>query len=238
MRTARLLIALVCASLWGDPPAAAPPKVLLLTRQQFKPGRAHARERLERATVAIYNQLDVPVYWLELAAFTGQPEALFFDPFDSFEAVEKADAALGALNEAHPELVRMQAGINDALSSQRAILAVRRDSPGVDEINLAQARFLRMLVVRTGPGQEPPSMAGATPSIIYEVTSGMPGPVFLIFQPMTAFTDIPAAAVMHGTVVEDAVYAVEPEMSHVSREFAGEDREFWMKRSNDKPPSQ
>ncbi len=238
MRAVRFLIALACAPLWGDSPAAAPPKVLLLTRQQFKPAQAHARERLERATAAIYNRLDVPIYWLELAAFTGTPEELFFDPFDSFEAVEKASAALSALNEAHPELVRMQAGINDALASQRAILAVRRDSQGVDEINLAQARFMRMLVVRASPGQEPPSMAGSTPSIVYEVTSGMPGPAFLIFQPMAAFTDIPAAAVRHGTVVEDAVYAVEPEMSHMSREFAGQDREFWMKHFNDKPPSQ
>jgi hypothetical protein len=232
VRAARVLIALASAALWGDSfptPPAAPPKVLLLTRQQFKSRQAHARERLERAKAAIYNRLDVPVYWLELAAFTGTPEALFFDPFDSFEAVEKASATLGALNEAHPELVRMQAGINDALSSQRAILAVRRDSQGADEINLAQARFMRMLVVRMGPGEEPPSMAGSTPYIIYEVTSGMPSPAFLIFQPMTAFTDIPAAAVTHGTVVEDAVYAVEPDMSHVSREFAGQDREFWMK---------
>jgi hypothetical protein len=235
VRPARFLIALACASPWAAaaPRPAAPPKVLLLTRQQFKPARAHVRERLQRATAAIYNRLDVPVYWLELAAFTGTPEALFFDPFDSFEAVEKAGAALSALNEAHPELVRMRVGINDALSSQRAILAVRRDSPGVDEIDLATARFMRMLVLRTGPGQELPSMAGGTPSIIYEVTSGMPGPAFLIFQPMTGFTNIPAASVMHGTVVEDTVYAVEPEMSHVSREFAGQDREFWMK-----PPSQ
>ena len=231
MHAARFLIALACVALWGGPssttPPAAPPKVLLLTRQQFKPARVHARERLERATAAIYNRLDVPVYWLELAAFTGAPEAMFFDPFDSFEAVEKVGAALAQLNDAHPELVRMQAGINDALSSQRAILAVRRDSPGVDGINLAQARFMRMLVVRASPGEEQPSVAGAAPSIIYEVTSGMPGPAFLIFQPMTAFTDIPAAAVTHGTVVEDAVYVVEPDMSHVSREFAGQDREFW-----------
>lgn len=232
MGAVRFLIALACACALlsaAAPPPAAPPKILLLTRQQFKPARAHARERLERATAAIYNQLNVPIYWLELAAFTGTPEALFFDPFDSFEAVEKAGAALGALNEPHPELVRLQAGINDALSSQRAILAVRRDSPGVDEMNLAQARFMRMLVVRTGPGQEPPSMAGGTPSIIYEVTSGMPGPAFLIFQPMTGLTAIPAASVVNGTIVEDGVYAIEPELSHVSREFAGQDREFWMK---------
>ena len=34
----------------------------------------------------------------------------------------------------------MQEGIDETLASQRTILAVRRDSPGVDRINLAQAR--------------------------------------------------------------------------------------------------
>jgi hypothetical protein len=222
---------LACASFCRAQPAA-PPKVLLLVRQQFKPGRNHARERLERASAAIYNKLDVPVYWMELAAFTGPSEALLLDSFDSFEAVEESGTILGPLNEAHPELVRMQAGIDDALSSQKTILAVRRDSPAANDINLAQARFIRMLVVRTSPGDEPPSTTGLTSSIVYEVSSGMSGPAFLIFQPMPAFADIPSPKVSHGTVVEDSVYVVEPDMSHVSRAFAEQDRAFWTKASS------
>jgi hypothetical protein len=57
----------------------------------------------------------------------------------------------------------------------------------------------------------------------------MPGRTFLIFDTMTAFTEIPAAEVAGRTVVEDSVYAVEPEMSHVSREFALQGRGFWTK---------
>jgi len=223
----RLLIVLACASLCGAQPAA-PPKVLLLVRQQFKSDKGRARERLARATAAAYNKLDVPVYWMEMQAFTGPSEALFFDPFDSFEAVEKAGAVLGQLNQAHPELVRLQAGINDALSSDRTILALRRDSPGVNDIDLAQARFIRMLVVRTGPGGEQLA-ADLAPAIVYEVTSGIPGPALLIFQPMTAFDGISAAHVTHGTVVEDSVYVVEPELSHVSRAFAQQGGGFWLK---------
>jgi hypothetical protein len=201
----------------------------MLVRQQFKPGQGRARERLERASAALYNHLEVPVYWIEMQAFTSAPEALFFDPFDSFEAVEKAGVVVGQVNEAHPELVRMQAGINDTLLSERTILAVRRDSTGVGSVDLAQAHFIRMLVVRADRGVESPSAAGLAPSIAYEVTSGMPGRTFLIFETMTAFTEIPAAEVAGGTVVEDSVYAVEPEMSHVSREFALQGRAFWTK---------
>lgn len=223
----RFLIILACESICFAQPAA-PPKVLLLVRQQFKSGRGPARERMERATAAEYNKLDVPIYWMEMQAFTGPAEAMFFCPYDSFEAVEKAGSTLGQLNEAHPELVRRQAGIDDSLSSERTIFAVRRDSPGVNGIDLAQARFIRMLVVHGRPGEEQPS-ADLTPSVVYQVTSGMPGQAFLIFQAMTTFTAVPAARVTHGTVVEDIVYVVEPEMSHVSRAFAGQDRAFWMK---------
>jgi hypothetical protein len=229
--TTRFLIVLACARFCSAQPAA-PPKVLLLVHQQFKPGKSADREKLERATAAIYNRLEVPVYWMEMAAFTGPSEALFLGPYDSFEAVEKAGATLEQLNEAHPELARMQAGINDTLSSQRTILAVRRDSPGAANINLAQARFIRMLVVRVRPGEEPPLARDLKTSVVYEVSSGMSGPAFLIFQTMTAFADISSSDVTHGTIVEEAVYAIEPAMSHVSQAFAQQDQAFWTKPSS------
>lgn len=131
----------------------------------------------------------------------------------------------------------MQAGINDALSSERTILAVRCDSPGGTpvnaHINLAQGRFLRMLVVRTSPGDAPPSADDRMPSVVYQVTSGMSGPAFFIFQSLTALADMSAAHVTphvtNGAVVEDYVYAIEPDMSHVSRAFAQQNQELWTK---------
>jgi len=234
----RILMILVCAPLFGAQPAApptvspspaSPPKILMLVRQQFKPAKNLARDRLQRATAAAYNRLDVPVYWLELQAFTGPSEALFFDPFDSLEAVEKAGAVLGPLYQEHPELFAFQAGIKDALASERTILAVRRDSPGVNAINLAQARFLRLLVVSTRPGDEPPAAGDLASSVVYQVSSGMSGPAFLIFQALTEFVDIPTVHTTSGTIVEDAVYVIDPRMSHISREFARQDQSFWTK---------
>jgi len=129
----------------------------------------------------------------------------------------------------------MRAGIDDTLSSQRTILAVRReDSAGGTQvntaINLAQARFLRMLVVRTRPGEGPPILDSAVaPAVLYQVNSGMPEPTYLIFQPMADFNGIPTIHISDGTIVEDSVYAIEPDLSHVSRAFAEQDQSFWMK---------
>jgi hypothetical protein len=228
VRPERFLLILACASLCGAQPTAAspasPPKILLLVRQQFKPGMGLHRERLERAMSRACNSLDVPIYWMEMQAFTGTPEALFFGPYDSFEGVEKAGTVLGSLYQAHPDLAQIQTGIDETLASQRTILAERRDSPGVAAINLAQARFLRMVVVQMKPGDDPPI---AENTIVYRVTSGMPGPAFLLFQPMAALSEIPAVHVTAGTIVEDTVYAIEPQLSHISREFAAQGREFW-----------
>ncbi len=228
MPPARFLLILACATLCGAQPTAdspaSPPKILLLVRQQFKPGMGLHRERLERAMSRACNSLDVPIYWMEMQAFSGTPEALFFGPYDSFEGVEKAGAVLGSLYQTHPDLAQIQAGIDETLASQRTILAERRDSPGVAAINLAQAHFLRMVVVQMKPGDDPPIVENA---VAYRVTSGMPGPAFLLFQPMAAFSQIPAVHVTAGTIVEDTVYAIEPQLSHISREFAAQGREFW-----------
>jgi hypothetical protein len=229
---ARFLLILACASLCGAQPTASPaspPKILLLVRQQFKPGTGLHRERLERAMSRACNSLDAPIYWMEMQAFTGSPEALLFGLYDSFEDVEKAGTVLGSLYQAHPDLAQIQAGIDETLASQRTILAERRDSPGVAAINLAQARFLRMVVVQMKPGPVAPidDVPTAENTIVYRVTSGMPGPAFLLFQPMAALAEIPAIHVAAGTIVEDTVYAIEPQLSHISREFAAQGREFW-----------
>ena len=226
MPRVRLVIALLCAWVCGAQPAA-PPKVLVLVRQQFKPTMSQARERMERANAAACNRLDVPAYWLDLQAFTGTPQAVLFEPFDSFEAVEKARAALPALFQAHPELARLEAGINDSLASERTILAVRRETPGQREINLAEARFLRMIVVQGAPGTAKPSIEGPASSVVYDVASGMHGPASLIFQAMTDFKAPQRVAIASGTIAEDSIYVIDPRMSHVSRAFAEQDASFW-----------
>jgi hypothetical protein len=83
-----------------------------------------------------------------------------------------------------------------------------------------------MLVVGAGAGQAPPALPNA---MVYRVNSGMPGPASLIFQPLTAFADLPPISLASGTILKDSIYVIEPEMSHVSRAFAEQDQSPWMK---------
>ncbi|MCU1304496.1 MAG: hypothetical protein JWQ87_4780 [Candidatus Sulfotelmatobacter sp.] len=130
-------------------------------------------------------------------------------------------------------------------------------------IDLSKARFLRVLEVRLHPGHEGEfaeafkNLAAAyektesdLPWVVYQVNVGMPSPTFFAFVPMRTLAQnddllklqdllheaaenmqkIARAAYAH---TESNLYAISPEKSHVSKEFAAGDPEFW----RPKPPA-
>ena len=88
-----------------------------------------------------------------------------------------------------------------------------------------------------------------TPWVVYQVNAGMPSPAFLVFVPMKALRQnddllarrkslqeaegetgvarMQQIARDSYAATESNIYAVSPERSHVSREFAAGDPEFW-----------
>jgi len=181
--------------------AAAPPKMVLLVRQQVQLGKAAQRQKLEIASAREYDRLDVPVSWIELESITGPQEALFFDPFDSFEQLDQDFYIFGMLFAGHPELARAQEDIRSLLVSETTLIAVRREDLGYrpQSIDLSKARFLRVLEVQLRPGYEREfadalkTLAEAyekiqsdTPWAVYQVNVGAPSPSFLVFIPMRA----------------------------------------------------
>ncbi len=88
-----------------------------------------------------------------------------------------------------------------------------------------------------------------TPWVVYQVNAGMPSPAFLVFVPMKALRQnddllarrkslqeaegetgverMQQIARDSYAATESNIYAISPERSHVSREFAAGDPEFW-----------
>jgi len=273
LRTALLLLASASISRAqvDDSPniAAAPPRMLLLVHQQIKFGSEDERRKLGVATTRAFDRLDVPNSWIDLEALTGEPQSLFFDPFDSFEQMDKAVAVWGQLYASHPELARMQQQIKALVTRESTIIAVRRDDLGFrpQSIDLSKARYLRVLEVRVNPGRESEfvesfkiladayeRIKANTPWVVYQVNVGMPSPTFLVFVPMRALKqnddllnwrrsirEAEGEEAVHRTeeIARDAyvstesnLYAISPETSHVSKDFAAGDSEFW----SPKPP--
>lgn len=201
------LLVLGCASIASaqDEPApitaGAPPKMLLLVHREFQPGKTGERHKLEVAISRACNHLDVPNSWIDLESITGLPEALSFDPFDSFEQVDTAFAEWGRIFATHSEIARMQEELKALVSRESTIIAVRRDDLGYlpQSIDLSKARFMRVLEVRLHPGFESDfveafkilaeayeKIRANTPWVVYQMNVGASSPTFLVFVPMHA----------------------------------------------------
>jgi hypothetical protein len=177
----------------------APPKLAVLVYQRFALDKTAASGKALAAAAHACSNLDVPNSWIVMDSVTGEPEALSFDPFDSFAHINKAYAEWGPIYAAHAELGRAQAQIMGALTSQRTIVAVRREdlSYRASRIDLSKARFLRVLEVRLRPGHEAEfaeafqklsaayeKIDSDLPWVVYQANAGTPSPAFFAFVPM------------------------------------------------------
>lgn len=245
--------------------AAAPPNVLLLVHQDIPPGKAAERQKLEVNVARACDRLGAPSYWIDLQSLTGQQQAIFFDPFESYEHLGQARAEWNQFFSGHPDLAKMQEEIEGLLVGERTSVAVRRDDLGylAEAIDLSEARYMRVHEIRLFPGHENDAaeafkiLADAygkiqadTPWVVYEVNVGMPSPTFVVFLPMSELKqnddllawnlDLMEAEGEQGretlqriareayATTESNLYAVSPEMSHVSKDFAGADPDFWL----------
>ena len=239
MRIARLIVAaasmVAVAGVAGGQmkeSATAPPKLVVLVYQRFAFAKAAEIDQWEVGAARACQGLDVPNSWIVMDSVTGEPEALSFDPFDSFGEMEKPVAEWGAIYAAHPELGRLQAQIMTALTSQRTVIAVRRDdlSYRAARIDLSKARFMRVLEVRLHPGREKDfaeafgKLSAAyekarsdLPWVVYQVNLGTPSPTFLAFVPMRALGENDDLLRSHAKVLAAEGDAAE-RMQEIARE--------------------
>jgi len=264
LRIAALLIGVGCAttgaaqtgSTTASTSPGSPPKVVLLVHQQFLTGKAGEREQLEVETCRKFEEFGIPIPWIEMEAVTGSPGALFFDPANSLEEMDRAGQLLSQMYTTHPELVQLQNEIEARLASSKTIIARRRDDLGksADSLDFSKARYWRITVVSVRPGHETDfveadklrtSVVGAEMGeVVYEVDSGTTLPTFVVIEPLHSLGDAdkktegkhPAEKGRRDSeqiareafsTVESNLWAIHPEMSHVSRGFASGDPEFW-----------
>jgi len=234
--------------------SGAPPKIGLLVHQQFLTGKAGEREQLELETCKKFEEFGIPIPWIEMESVTGSPGALFFDPANSLEEMDRAGQLLSQMYSTHPELVQLQNEIEARLASSKTIIARRRDDLGrSDGLDLSKARYWRITVVSVRPGHESdfaeaeklrPASEAEMGEVVYEVDSGTTLPTFVVIEPLRSLGNAERKPETKGptekgrrdyeqiareafSMVESNLWAIHPEMSHVSRGFASGDPEFW-----------
>jgi hypothetical protein len=188
-----------------EPPP--PPKVIQIFREEVKPGKGAAHEKLEAQWPALFRKANDETHYLAMTTLTGPSEAWFLTGYDSFEAWEKdinrveKDAALKA------ELAKLSEKDAEFISGGRSIVLVNRpelnNGPHVD---ISKMRYMQVITYRVKPGHEKDFMdaakvikeAYAKAKIerswaLFQVNGGMQIPTFMVWIPMKSLADVDTA---------------------------------------------
>ncbi len=245
------------------PARMGPPKVVQIIREEVKVGKGLAHEKNEAGYPRAFKKAKWPTTFLGLTSITGPSEAWFLIPFDSFEAWEKDRQAAEQNTAFIAETNQLDEKDAEFVSGTRSIVAYYREDlsfhPGV---NLPQMRYFRIITYRVRPGHEG-DFAEAVKIVraayekanvevhwaVFQISSGMPGPTFLLFLPTKSLKEVDVLLAQAPKVqeaegeegvkklqklvaegylsTESNIYAFSPKMSYVSKEFAAGDPDFW-----------
>ena len=187
-----------------SPDHSGPPPVLAITREEIKPGRMAAHEKLNAAFVAAVSRTPSRSQWLGLVPVSGDENTtLFISAFGNFaeaESQRKADEdqLSNAAFKAEMEALDKQGA--DVHASQRTTFARYRPDlsfhPGTME-EVAQSRYFGITTVRVKYNRIPDYVdyvktvnaarekAGLPIKLAaYQITSGAQAGTFLYFRPL------------------------------------------------------
>jgi hypothetical protein len=215
-----VLVVLLMLSVVGPALAqeAAPSKVIQIYREEVKPGKTSAHEKVEMGWPRAFAKANSPTHYLAMTSVSGPTEAWYITGYPSLAAWEKdtqnndSNATLSA------ETQRLSAQDGELLSNARSIVATYQPdmSYRANDINLGEMRYFYVTTVRIRPGtgySEINKIVRAAHEkanvpehwAIFQVNYGMPSGTFLIFQPLKSLADVDAFPQTHGQAYRDAI---------------------------------
>ncbi|HKO95366.1 MAG TPA: hypothetical protein VJU86_00125 [Pyrinomonadaceae bacterium] len=205
----------------------SPPKVLLLVREEIKPGMMAAHARHSADFVGIFGHVQSPNHRIALVPFAGnENEVIYVNAGDSFSELEgitkatdkKMSGVSGAMkvkmDSLDKEAPAMHAGMRDILLTYRPELSF---NPGV---NIPQMRYFSITTTRVRPGydavyqeyiQKLLNAARTKAKVdnlhiaLYQVVSGAPGGTYMSFRPMRTLAEMddPIAMRVRAAMTDD-----------------------------------
>jgi hypothetical protein len=192
-----------------------PPKVLLIVREEIKPGMmlTHGRHSAEYAS--IFAKLQTPNGRIALVPVAGnENEVVYLNAAKSFAEIEKinqdTDKKMAAVNASmQSQIDRLNKEAPELHSAMRDMLAVYRPemsfNPGV---NVSQMRYFSVTTIRIRPGhdaqyldyvQKLVNVAREKAKVnlhiaVFQIISGAPTGTYLAFRPMKSLSELDEAA--------------------------------------------
>ena len=204
----------------AQPPASAsPPKVLRIFREEVKPGKAAAHEKVEVGWPQAFAKANYPVHYVAMTSMSGSNEAWFLEGNDSFASIEKAEQVVEKNTALRTELEKLGERDGELLSGMRTLITTYREDlsyrPGT---SLPQMRYMSVTTYRVRAGHD--SEFVALRKIVnaahekanidehwatYQVVSGAPAGTYLLFLPMKSMAQLDVAQEIHGKPYQDAL---------------------------------
>ena len=181
-----------------------PPKVLTVTREFVKPGKAGPmHEKSESAFVHAMARAKWPTHYFAVNALTGKPRVLFLTGYESFDAWEKDYAAIAKNASLSAELDRGAVADGDLLTDMdSSALVYDENASQGGPVAIAHMRYFEISLYRVRPGHRHdwdelvklvkqgydkiPDMHWA----MYDAVYGQEGRTYVVFVPLKSAKEI------------------------------------------------
>ncbi len=245
-----------------------PPPVLLIVREDIKPGKMAAHNKHSASFVQIFGKLQTSSYRIAMLPVAGsENDVLYITALQSFAEMEKMQQETdkkmsAAAGPTRVELDRLDREAADLHAGMRDMFTVYRPELSFDAgVDITKMRYMAVTTVRVRPGQDDQyseyvrtlvnaarTKAKAELHIAaFQVIAGSPTTTYMFFRPMKSLAEYDLrigarvreamsddqkkkADKMAGETIvfsETSVYAFNPEMSYVPKDFAAGDPTFW-----------
>lgn len=199
--------------------ASSPPAVLVISREDVKPGKSVAHTQWESGWPAAFAKAKYPTTYLAATSMSGPHEAWYFVGYPSWAAMEQDNARMAADSALAAEDRRLSAGDGDFINGSTNMIAVNMPNLTHGTADLPRMRYFEVITYRMRPGHGADFGKMATmikdaytsaridrPWAIYRVASGAPDGTFLVILPMRTLAAMDSARTV-GAAIDKALGA-------------------------------
>ncbi|MDQ2977050.1 MAG: hypothetical protein M3R69_16770 [Acidobacteriota bacterium] len=218
------------AQVFGQTPSATPagpPKVVLIVREEIKPGMMPAHNKHSASYASLFRKLQTPNYRIALLPVAGsENEVIYLNPLESFaqlqgttEATDKKMEGLTGSMKAESDRLTKEAP--ELHAGMRDMLGVLRPELGYGgPVDISKMRFFSVTTVRVRPGhdaqyndyvQKVLNVARQKAKVdnlhlaSFQIISGAPAGTYMFFRPMGSLAemDVPTAMRVRAAMSDD-----------------------------------
>jgi hypothetical protein len=196
-----------------------PPKVLTMTREVLKTGKAAAHEKWEAGWPRMFAKANWPTHYMAMSAITGEPRVLFFTGFESMEDWAKESQAQDKNAAMAAEQATLADKDGDYLTGlTNVVFTYMPELSYHPEVTVAGTRYFATVVFHVKRGHDDHFVEVRKVALaahekaglgdhyaVYHVVAGGAAGTYVIFLPLKSLAELDAFPTVHGKAYKDAL---------------------------------